>query len=62
MDALDAKIERKKAKKDNKGTNIEVSEPPKPKKNSAPCTGMCAIMRQRTVLVEGQHFIRHVVV
>eukprot|EP00090_Calanus_glacialis_P032314 TRINITY_DN53548_c0_g1_i1.p1 TRINITY_DN53548_c0_g1~~TRINITY_DN53548_c0_g1_i1.p1 ORF type:complete len:145 (+),score=31.72 TRINITY_DN53548_c0_g1_i1:118-552(+) len=48
MDALDAKIERKKAKKDNKGTNIEVSEPPKPKKNSAPCTGMCAIMRQRT--------------
>ena len=46
MEALDAKIERKKAKKDNKGTTIEVFEAPKPKKKSAPCTGLCAIMRQ----------------
>ena len=48
MEALDAKIERKKAKKNNNGTTREVSEAPKPKKKSAPCTGMCAIMRQRT--------------
>eukprot|EP00091_Calanus_sinicus_P003225 TRINITY_DN13394_c0_g1_i1.p1 TRINITY_DN13394_c0_g1~~TRINITY_DN13394_c0_g1_i1.p1 ORF type:complete len:145 (-),score=37.53 TRINITY_DN13394_c0_g1_i1:135-569(-) len=48
MEALDAKIQKKKAKKVNKDITIEITEAPKPKKKSAPCTGMCAIVRQRT--------------
>ena len=43
------KLKRIKNKKKNKKlSKVKVSEEPEPKKTSAPCTGMCALMRQRT--------------
>ena len=62
MEALNAKIENKEKKKVKKDKNKEkkdfagmlyserVQKPEftKPKQDKAPCTGMCALMRQRT--------------
>jgi hypothetical protein len=60
MEVLDAKIDKKKAKKSNKKVaKVKVSEAPKPKKVSAPCTGMCAVMRQKDWIVD---IIRYVMV
>merc|ERR1719312_264235 len=47
MEALEAEIKKKNNKKKKKEA-VKIYEQPKPKKSSAPCTGMCALMRQRT--------------
>ena len=40
---------KKKTKKEKKMSDkVALFEKPQPKKNTAPCTGMCALMRQRT--------------
>ena len=58
MEALNAKIENKEKKRGEndkkRGKKVFYSnrdqkpEFTKPKKDKAPCTGMCALMRQRT--------------
>ena len=48
MEALEAESKKKNKKKKNKKETLKLYEEPKPKKKSAPCTGMCALMRQRT--------------
>merc|ERR1712179_816053 len=47
MEALEAELKKKNKKKEKKET-VRLYKQSKPKKNSAPCTGMCALMRQRT--------------
>ena len=47
MEALGAEIKKKNNKKKKKEA-VKIYEQPKPKKNSASCTGMCALMKQKT--------------
>ena len=56
MEKLDAEMKKKKVKnlkkmkkvKKNKKDNVKVLKEKISKKEKAPCTGMCALMRQRT--------------
>ena len=47
MEAIEAELKKKYKKKEKKET-VGLYKQSKPKKNSAPCTEMCALMRQRT--------------
>ena len=50
IEAIEAKMEKKKKTKNGKKVSDKAAlfDKPQPKKDTAPCTGMCALMRQRT--------------
>ena len=49
LEKLDAEIKEKNIRKENKKKEfVKLAEEPKQKKKTVPCTGMCALMRQRT--------------